>query len=347
MILRLHEVAKHVRNGYEKKVAVMLWGPPGVGKSSIVKQVAEELGVRLIDVRLAQLEPCDVRGIPAPNHKTKQTEWYYPSWLPTDPESKGILFLDEMEKAPTMVKNAALQLVLDRSIGDYKLPDGWSIVGAGNRADDGCFSTGLGTALNNRMLHYTIEADLESWLKWATANGINDEITGYLQFDTGSLYSMQAGVEAFPSPRSWEFLSNMLKGVTDQEETYQLFEAAVGEAAGQKFRAWYEVYKDVDVEAIILKGKMPKAKEIGGEDKKSFKYAVTIAVSHYVKKNFKDINQSASNVLKFYEHLDPEVRLVFIKQFKKDDVLTLFKARALTEDAVRGLAEVLVGKSSR
>ena len=130
---------------------VMLWGPPGIGKSDIVKSVAQECGIEQRDIRLAQLDPVDLRGVPTVENG--QTKWAVPSFFPTEPESAGIIFLDELSAADPSIQVAAYQLLLDRRIGEYKVPPKWIIVAAGNRAEDNAVSLPISSALANRMMH--------------------------------------------------------------------------------------------------------------------------------------------------------------------------------------------------
>jgi ATPase family associated with various cellular activities (AAA) len=318
--MKITSAKKHIINAYNKKIACMLWGPCGVGKSSLVKQVAQDLKMPLIDLRLPQLEPPDIRGIPAPNHQSKKAEWFYPEYLPDS--GKGILFLDEIEKAPVAVKNAALQLILDREIGSYRLPDGWSIVAAGNREDDGCFSLPLGSALCNRMIHLNIEPDYEAWLGWARENNISNGILGYLAFRPDHLYTYNAGDVAFPTPRSWEMLNTMLDGVDKVGEQNELLRAVVGDAVGLEYRTWLVVYKNVKVEDIVVKGKLPNFDEFEKGKEKSFMYAVTIAVAHYVEK-MKSFSGLEANIAKFVEFLEPELRVAWTKQISVDRLIKL------------------------
>src|SRR5260221_11820815 len=128
-IKKIYQLSEH-----GKYVAAMIWGPPGVGKSAGVREAAKDLGVNFIDLRVAQMNPVDLRGLPDVK-KTKQlAKWLTPDFFPQD--GKGILFLDEMNLAPQSVMNAGYQLVLDRKLGDYVVPEGWIIVAAGNRAED-------------------------------------------------------------------------------------------------------------------------------------------------------------------------------------------------------------------
>lgn len=332
--MNIAAVKKHVIHAYNKNIPIMLWGPPGVGKSSIIHQVAKELNIELIDVRLAQIDPPDLRGIPVPDHEKQKTNNYYPDWLPED--GKGILFLDEIEKASTSVKNAALQLVLDRKIGSYSLPETWNIVAAGNREDDGCFSMPLGSALSNRMLHFEIKPDYNTWLEWAITKNIREDILGYLAFRPDHLYKqpdINTNTNAFPSPRSWEMLNTMLSGVDSIVEQNELIEAAVGSAIGKEYRVWYNIYRNVNVKDIF-NGIIPEVIKTGKEQ--STVYAITIAVAHYIKNN-KFVEGSEANIAKFVSLLVPEMRTVFCRQIPASVLGKLIK-----HSAFRPIAEELM-----
>lgn len=307
--MKITDAYSIVDEAIEAKVPVMLWGQPGIGKSSIVKQIAEKKGLDLIDLRLPQLEPTDLRGIPMPDRDAGVAKWYPPAFLPNKKNSNGILFLDELEKAPVSVKNAALQLVLDRRLGDYVLPDGWAIVAAGNREDDGCFSTPLGSALCNRLMHLEIEPDLDAWISWAKENGISDDFLGFLQFRPDLLYHYTQGENAFPSPRTWAMASKMLEQVKQVEMQNKVLTGIIGKNASQEYRTWVKVYKTVNVEDIIVKGADPGFKN---NKDKSYQYAVAMAVAHYVKKRGpKDIEE---NVAKFLMLMPAEMQVIFSKQ---------------------------------
>lgn len=271
--MNLINAGKLLAKAVESDLPVMLWGPPGVGKSSLVHALAIERGVDIIDLRLAQLDATDLRGIPVPDHTEKLVRWYPPAFLPRDGE--GILFLDEIDKAPSLVKSSALQLVLDRRLGDYVLPKCWSVIGAGNREEDGAFSTPLGAALANRMLHITVDPDLETWLTWAKAKGLARIILDFLRFRPELLYK-QTNENAFPSPRTWEAASRLVSKLGDDAERDRnsLLAAAVGDSTAAEFSAWAKLYRTVDVEAILA-GKTPDFKD----KEASFRYAVVLAVA--------------------------------------------------------------------
>ena len=327
-----------IRNAIMNKTPIMIWGPPGVGKSSVVRQIAEnEFHIvdedNVLDMRLAQIEPTDMRGIPMPNKETGRACWFIPQFWPDRveedtevkvkdkdgkvsvvtikkgccPRGPGLLFLDEIEKASMSVKNASLELVLDRRIGSYKLPDDWGIVAAGNREEDGCFSAPIGNALSSRMIHVNIEPDVDAWTIWAKENDIADDIIGFLNHRQELLYQ-QTGDNAFPSPRTWAMASSLIKDVKSQDAKKELLTASVGKGAALEFVTWSNVYKSVDVEAI-LNGKFP---DFESKDQ-SVKYAVAMAVSFHLQKRRGGIKKIEQHVADFLNILTPELRVVFLK----------------------------------
>ena len=331
--MKISDAYKIVMGCVSNKTPVMLWGPPGIGKSSLIHQIAQELNFRVCDLRLAQLEPTDLRGVPMPNRETGRAEWYLPAFWPT-PATKdttrtviddqgnesqvkvakgdcvdgpGIIFLDEIEKAPISVKNASLQLVLDRMVGSYTLPNDWSIVCAGNREEDGCFSQPLGAALSNRMIHLDIEVDIDAWATWARKEEVMDDVISFLHFKPELLYKQQNEDHAFPTPRSWVMGSRLIKDIKAQREQKELLAAAVGKGAASEFVVWNTVYRSVDPEAIF-DGKMPEFTKAD----QSFKYAVALACAFYLRKRKGGIKKIEKHVADFLGVLSPELRVCFL-----------------------------------
>lgn len=140
---------------------LMVWGAPGLGRSSILRDVARELGIGFIDVRLAQREPVDIRGLPVPG--PDGVKWLVASGLPRDPHSRGIILFDEITAADRSLQVAAYELMLDRRLGElYKVPDGWYICAAGNRTEDRAVAATMSSALANRLLQVEMQEDVES-----------------------------------------------------------------------------------------------------------------------------------------------------------------------------------------
>ncbi|VAX06429.1 conserved hypothetical protein [hydrothermal vent metagenome] len=261
---------------------VMIWGAPGIGKSQIVAQVAKHHKVPLLDIRLSQMEPSDLRGIPF--RDGDKVEWAVPGMLP-DAErhgSEGILFLDEITSAPPSVSAAAYQLILDRRLGDYEVPKGWAIIAAGNRQGDRGVTYSMPAPLANRFSHFEFELNLDDWVAWAYQNNIDDRIIAFLRFRPEMLFEFDPthNPVAFPSPRSWEFTHRALKKFEHNNELrLGTLQACVGQAAGIELDAFIRNLDQLpDINAIIKGEKLPAPKEI------DLQYAVAAAlVGHAIR----------------------------------------------------------------
>ncbi|MCF8160008.1 MAG: MoxR family ATPase [Polaromonas sp.] len=217
---------------------VMLWGPPGVGKSQIVAQVGQCHQAPVIDIRLSQMEPSDLRGIPF--RVGDVVQWAVPALLPDAQRHgpRGVLFLDEITSAPPAVSAAAYQLILDRRLGEYRVPDGWVIFAAGNRQGDRGVTYAMPAPLANRFSHFEVTVNLDDWASWAYDNGIDERLIGFLRFKPELLFAFDAartlaGEMAFPSPRSWEFAHRALQKFGDSPQLLVgALTACVGQAAG-------------------------------------------------------------------------------------------------------------------
>lgn len=231
------QLAAHLKHGLSlpraKRRPKFISGPPGVGKSSIVAQVARDLGREICDVRAVLLDPVDFRGIP--KEVDMVTHWCPPSFLPQG-EGEGVLFLDELAQAPQLVQSACLQLCLDRRLGEYQLPDGWDIVAASNRQEDRAGASKMITPLLNRFIHYDLEVSHTEWMAWALQNNIHADVTGFLRMRPELLMTFDAksNARAFASPRSWEFLSDQLDGLP-LDMLIQEAIGSVGEGVGAEF----------------------------------------------------------------------------------------------------------------
>jgi hypothetical protein len=234
---------------------VMLWGPPGVGKSQMVAQIAQRHAVPLIDIRLSQMEPTDLRGIPFRNGDL--VEWSIPSMLPDAQRhgTAGILFLDEITSAPPSVSAAAYQLILDRRLGEYQVPPGWAIFAAGNRQGDRGVTYAMPAPLANRFTHYEVEAHLDDWVAWAHTAQMDDRLIGFLRFRPDLLFHFDAAHNpvAFPSPRSWEYAHRALHKFRDTPALMlDALQACVGQAAGVELKTFIDNMAQLpDIEAIL------------------------------------------------------------------------------------------------
>lgn len=269
----------------------MLWGPPGVGKSQLIGQIAARHGVPLIDIRLAQMEPTDLRGIPF--RDGKQVIWSVPAQLPDAARHgpRGILFLDEITSAAPTVTAAAYQLILDRRLGEYAVPPGWAIFAAGNRQGDRGVTYQMSAPLANRFAHYELEADLDDWVTWAHTHGVDERLIAFLRFRPDLLFDFDPAryMVAFPSPRSWEFADRALKKFAPQPELLgEALKACVGPAAGLACRAYLDhIDKLPDVAAIAAGAQtdVPRSVEL--------QYAVSAALVRHVMRLAGDTQKQA------------------------------------------------------
>jgi hypothetical protein len=238
---------------------LFIHGSPGIGKSYIVADVAEKKGLDLVDVRLSQMDPVDLRGVPS--IKDDQTVWMPPVFFPKDEASEGILFLDELNSAPPSVQAAIYQLVLNREMGEYKLPKGWRIICAGNRISDRGVVFRLPSPLVNRMVHLHVEARFEDFKLFALKENLHHFIIGFLGFRP-DLLSSEPVIEddsnpAFATPRSYHMLSNILKKSNDINAISSIIYGTIGYSAGIEFTSYVKVYEELPDIAAIYEGNYP------------------------------------------------------------------------------------------
>jgi hypothetical protein len=219
--------------------SVFIWGPPGAGKSSLVRNIADERQAPLIDVRAPLLDPTDLRGIPTV--VDGRAVWCPPSFLPTEEDKPGILFFDELNAAPPLVQASLYQLTLDRRVGEYKLPDGWQIVAAGNRSEDASVTFRMPAALSNRFVHIDFEIDFDDWRTWAVSAGVHLLVIGFLSVRRELLFDMENPERGFPTPRSWEIASDAIKAMGGAEGCADIFLGIVGEGATVEFMAYCDL----------------------------------------------------------------------------------------------------------
>ena len=261
-------------------------GPPGIGKSDIVAEIAKADNRPLIDIRLPLLEATDIRGLPhlaevtvrdsAGNiiyneHNVPLTEkifkWSNPTDLPTDPMSRALVFFDEMSAAPPSVQAATYQVILNRKIGTYELPKDVVIVAAGNRVKDKGVAYNMPTPLANRFIHATLAIDFDDWQEWAMTNRIHEHVVGYLSFQPNDLFDFDPRREsyAFATPRSWSFVSQLLGDPSGNGESSlphdimtNLIKGTVGEGPAIKFMTYRKQAANLPKASDILNGTVTK-----------------------------------------------------------------------------------------
>jgi hypothetical protein len=273
---------KAIRKAIQTRRPTFLWGPPGIGKSDVVKQIGETAGREVIDVRLALWEPTDIKGIPYYNADQGKMVWAPPSELPTDPESTAIIFLDELNSAPPAVQAAAYQLILNRAVGTYKLPKGVDLVAAGNREGDRGVTYRMPAPLANRFVHLEMKVDFDDFQDWATLNKVHPDVVGYCGFAKQDLYDFdpKSPSKSFATPRSWVFVSELLQDDDCDNETLStLIAGAVGDGLATKFMAHRKIAGKLPKAEDILSGKVKdlQIKEV------SAMYSLTVSLCYELK----------------------------------------------------------------
>jgi len=242
----------------------MIWGPPGIGKSSIVGTVSNRLNLQLVDLRLSQLAPTDLRGLPVPRDGV--STWYPPEFLPRS--GRGILFLDEINLAPPAMQGVAQQLILDRRVGSYRLPDEWFVWAAGNRKEDRASVFEMPAPLANRFLHVSVEADFDSFREYALRTEIEEQILAFVAFRPQLLHRTSPNEPAWPSPRSWMMASELhANGLS--------VAPAVGSDTAAEFSAFVRLYETMPNLDEIMDG--TQAPDF--PDEASSRYAATIGLA--------------------------------------------------------------------
>ena len=300
--------------------SVMLWGPPGVGKSQAIRQLAqqieEETGKRtaVTDVRLLLFNPIDLRGIPTANADKTLAVWLKPQIFQMDEGEDviNILFLDEISAAPQSVQAAAYQITLDRVVGEHRLPDNCIVIAAGNRVTDKSVAFKMPKALANRVLHVEVESSFRAWKAWAIRSGANEKVIGFLSFRQDYLMGFDATNEdlAFATPRSWEMVSSLLNTVGgDVERVYNLIAGLVGCGVAMEFRTWAKVYHSLPRISDIFEGKsapLPSDSDA--------MYALTSAMLAYAREHKGEMKKIANSIV-YASKMPPDFSAVLLKDY--------------------------------
>jgi hypothetical protein len=315
-----NKAKSRISHAITKKRPVFIWGPPGIGKSDIVHQIGNALDAHVIDVRLSLWEPTDIKGIPYYSAEDNKMSWAPPVELPdaamASQHKAIILFLDEMNSAAPAVQAAAYQLILNRRVGSYELPDNVYIVAAGNRETDKGVTYRMPAPLANRFVHLELAVSFDDWFNWAVDNKIHKDVVGFLQFAKRDLYDFdpKSPNRSFATPRSWSFVSELLEDNLDDETTTDLVSGCVGEGLAIKFVAHRKVAASMPNPTDILEGKIKeiKSKEI------SAMYSLTVSLCYELKeacdKGDKKFDSKVDKFLRFMmDNFETELVVMGVK----------------------------------
>jgi hypothetical protein len=388
LTLKPSETQAVIRHMRHRKVSLFIWGPPGVAKSAITNQVATEDGESLFDIRLSQMEPTDLRGVPIPSshNGVQELKWSAPTVLPRDinitgtreveainelimfsnpigdngihhvqkveiavtsltkgatakiveqgldnfvvvlldanneavagkvrytvsGKARGILMLDEFNSAAPSVQAGAYQLILDRRLGEYIVPEGVMVMAAGNRENDKGITFRMPTPIANRFVHIEMRSDFDDWQKWALMAGVDATVVGFLSSFKDELHNFDAASASrgFATPRSWEFVSKIIKdvpldGVNDQI-MLAMIAGAIGDGPALKFHPFRKSAAELPSASDILDGKAQTlaTKEV------SLHYALTTSLCYALKELLLDVqknNNDAKDVKVWQQRAD-------------------------------------------
>lgn len=283
----LKKAKEMARAYYYKNTPCYLWGPPGVGKSAGLRQVAQEEKIGFIDVRLGSKLPEDLHGIPVPDIETQRAIWLKADFWPDEERDgpKGIIVFDEMSDTSKAIQSATYQIVLDRCIGNFKLLPGWWPVAAGNRREDRAAAQAVSTALCNRFAHIDVRADYDTWREYANVKQLHPFMVAFLKMRPDLLHLMTGSdLRAFPSPRAWE---EACKFVDEPPSIRQdLICGLVGPGAAAEFEAKMRGVTIPDIEDIVAD---PKGCMIPKEA--ASRYALSSMLAQNIsKKNFERVS---------------------------------------------------------
>jgi hypothetical protein len=320
------------------KKAFMLHGSPSTAKSWLMRQVCDEMDLKLVDCRLTQYDSVDLRGLPdlpvKPPEvqttedmrqwlKTARVNWIAPEIMPRPGDPAGCLFLDELPNSSNDVQAASYQLILDRALGMYELPDNWAVAAAGNYRTDMALVNQMASALKNRFYHLHLRTSVEDYAPVAQGLGIHPMIIGFLRFKPNKLNAFDnptdetamqyiKNSDAFHTSRTWEMASDVLNdfGVDRFEESFPLIAGSIGVNAATELQGFVKYYSKLpDLDDLIEnpgKHRVP--------DEMQTRYALAAALCQ------RTTLENFEQVLKFMRRMPAELQSAFIADcLRRDD----------------------------
>jgi hypothetical protein len=267
-------LSKQLEIAHDINIPVMMHGSPSTSKSKSVEQFCNRRNLELLDIRLSQREFVDLRGIPTV--VDRYTHFNPPAELPKQGCKPTVIFLDEINQAERSTQAASYQLLNDRQLGEYYLPDNVWICAAGNYLTDRAIVNRMGSALNNRVMHLYVVIQAEQWALWALKNNIHVSVIAFIRFAPQCLAEMQSvqddvqnrlkNADAFSSSRTWEFVSKLMHHTNANiDECWPLVAGSVGLPSAIQFQAYIKYYQDLpDFNDIIkdpLKAHIPESRQ--------------------------------------------------------------------------------------
>ena len=314
--IRPSDLVNELRANALADVPSMIWGPPGVGKSDIAYQFGESMDAKMYELRANLFDPIDVRGglkVVEMDDGTYRTRYGVPEDYP-DSNYQGavLLFIDEIVNAPKATQNALLQLLLNKKIGTYQLPPNTIIIAAGNRAQDRAAVHEMPSTVRSRFAHYTVEANVDDWVKWAMMNNVHDSITSFIRMRPSLLHNTDGTDYAFPTPRTWAMLNRKLPYMTDD---FYGCASLIGDGPAGEYLSYRAIYKDMpDIDQIIEK---PSTSTVPTDT--SILFAVSGALAARAD------NNNFDSIMRFVRRMPAEYQVITVRDSiaKQQDLVTL------------------------
>lgn len=314
--IRPSDLTAELRANALADIPSMLWGPPGIGKSEIAYEFGESMNAKMYELRANLFDPVDVRGglkVVEQEDGTYRTRYGVPEDYP-DSNYQGavLLLIDELPNAPKTTQNALLQLLLNKKIGTYQLPPNTIIIGAGNRAQDRAAVNEMPSPVRNRFAHYTLEANVDDWVKWAMINNVHDSITSFIRMRPSLLHNTDGTDYAFPTPRTWAMLNRKLPHMTDE---FYGCSSLIGDGPAGEYLSYKAIYKDMpDIDQIIEK---PSTSTVPTDTSVLFAVSGALA-SRADKDNF-------DKIMKFVRRMPAEYQVITVRDSiaKQQELVTL------------------------
>ena len=326
-------------------LSVLVRGHPGVGKSSLARDLAASMGLPMVDIRLAQRDPAEIAGVYYPDRDRACLSLLAPDWVRQACDTPSLVFLDEINAAVTKLHQAAAyQIVLERRVGPFAFHPGTVVLAAGNLEEDNAIVSPLSSALSNRFAHFTMRVDADAWVAWANRAGVHDAVIAHVSRGGDEVLYDRGREMAFPSPRTWEMAGRALSAARPQDRR-RVVAACVGLPAAERFFAFLRVFERVDPRAVIERGEPLDFGTPENADP-SFVHAAVFTVAAWVQRR-ELADAHLSHLVRFLRSpgLDAEFAFLFLRRQKGSDLLVRLRALPEYRRLAAELAAVHIGLS--
>lgn len=302
-----------VRHCIDRKEPIMIWGPPGIGKSDMIFEIGRETGREVIDIRLPLYENVDIKGYPKIDENTGKLVFAHSAEFPSDPKSTAILFLDEINSADPSTQKASYQLILNRRIGQYILPEGVAIVAAGNRQQDKGITFAMPKPLENRFVHVEVRPNFEQWMNWAVSSGLNSDIISFLSKFKERFYDFDPSVNqrSFATPRTWTKASKLIANVKDDKMVREVIAGCVGAGAATEFMAYRSTLSKLPDVDLVLSGKIKTLEE---SLEMSLSYALVINCLYALRERYQIHTKNGGKDDEFMDQMEVFFKFLLVNE---------------------------------